>query len=51
MNYQTQLQTLKLFLEDKIRFCVYEGSLREAKYLKKEKRIYGEILVMLRDLN
>lgn len=51
MNYKTQLQTLKLYLEDKIRFCVNENYSRDAKYLKKEKRIYGEILIMLKDLS
>lgn len=40
MDYKTQLQTLKLFLEDKIRFCVHEGSLRDAKYLKGKKDLW-----------
>lgn len=40
MDYKTQLQTLKLFLEDKIRFCVHEGSLRDAKYLKRKKDLW-----------
>lgn len=51
MNYKTQLQTLRVYLEDKIRFCVHEGSSRDAKYFKKEKRIYSEILIMLKDIN
>jgi len=51
MNYQTKLQTLKLFLEDKIRYCVHEGSSRDNKYLKNQKRIYCEVLAMLKDLN
>jgi hypothetical protein len=49
MNYQTQMQMLKLFLEDKIRTCNGVMLARRNRNLKHDIRIYSEILVMLRD--
>ncbi|HDR4914391.1 TPA: hypothetical protein ROY02_003808 [Bacillus cereus] len=49
MKHKTQLQMLKLSLEDKIRGCNNAMIARKNKNLKHDIRIYSEILVMLRD--
>lgn len=50
MNYKSQLQMLKLFLEDKTRVCKRVMMVEKNKTFKNELRIYNELLVMLRDL-
>jgi len=49
MNYKTQLQMLKLFLEDRVRNCNNMMIARNNKNLKHDVRIYSEILVLLRE--
>lgn len=50
MNYKCQLQMLKMFLEDRIRNTNEAMIARRNKNLKYERRVYNEILVLLRDL-
>ncbi len=49
MNYKCQLQMLKMFLEDRIRNTNEAMIARRNKNLKHERRVYQEILVLLRD--
>ncbi|WP_176539503.1 hypothetical protein [Bacillus cereus] len=49
MNYKTQLQMIKLSLEDKIRACNDAMIARKNRNLKNDIRIYNEILMMMKN--
>ncbi|ESU32723.1 hypothetical protein G3A_09985 [Bacillus sp. 17376] len=49
MSSKTQLQMVKLFLEDKIRLCKQSMMDRHNKCSKRDLRLYNELLGMLRD--
>jgi len=49
MNSRTQLQMVKLFLEDKVRMCNQSMMDRHNRISKHDLKLYSEILVLLRN--